>query len=84
LEKGKTARFLDKAQDTQAVIRLIDQLQKTILIYQVCAKSCQVQAGLTRVMTDVPTAIDSQPGRAVDGKFLCAVFTLGLTVFLLT
>ena len=42
LEKGRMARFLDKAQDAQAVIRLIDQLQRTILIYQVRAMSCRV------------------------------------------
>jgi len=53
LEKGKTARFLDKVQDTQAVmIRLIDRLQKTILIYQMCAKSSKFWAGLTWETTD--------------------------------
>jgi len=36
LDKGKMARILDKMQDASAVVRLIDQLQKTILIYQVC------------------------------------------------
>jgi len=40
-EKGKMARVLDKAQDVQAVVQLIDQLQKSILIYQVCPQSCQ-------------------------------------------
>jgi len=75
------ARILDKAQDTQAVVRLIDQLHKTILIYQVCAKSCQVWAVLTPVTTGVPTAIDPQPGRTVDGKSLRIIFALGLTCF---
>jgi hypothetical protein len=35
LEKGKMARILDKAQDSQAVLRLIEQLRQAILIYQV-------------------------------------------------
>ena len=35
LEKGKMARILDKAQDSQAVVRLIEQLRQAILIYQV-------------------------------------------------
>ena len=58
LEKGKMAQILDKTQDASAVVRLIDQLQKAILIYQVRAKNCWLQAGLTRIMTGVPTAID--------------------------
>ena len=67
------ARVLDKTQDASAAIKLIDQLQKAILIYQVRTKNCQLQAGLTRPISDVPTAIDSQPGHAVDGKFLGVV-----------
>lgn len=70
------ARFLDKAQDASAVVKLIDQLQKTILIYQVCVQDRQLRTGLTRAMADVPTAIDPQPGRAIDGKFLRVVLTL--------
>jgi len=69
------ARFLDKARDASAVVKLIDQLQKSILIYQVCKKNHQLQIGLTRMMTDVPTAIDPQPGRAVDGRSLRVALT---------
>jgi len=43
LAKGRRAQFLDKDRNTQAVIRLADQLQKVILIYQVCAKGCRVK-----------------------------------------
>ena len=39
LNKGKMARALDKAQDAQAVVRLVDQLQRTIIVYQVCTGS---------------------------------------------
>ena len=35
LEKGKMARILDKARDSQVVIRLVEQLRQAILIYQV-------------------------------------------------
>ena len=34
-EKGKVARVLDKAQDSQEVIRLVERLRQAILIYQV-------------------------------------------------
>jgi hypothetical protein len=35
LGKGKMAHILDKAQDSQAVVRLVEQLRRAILIYQV-------------------------------------------------
>ena len=70
------AQVLDKMQDTLAILKLIDQLQKAILIYQVCVKVCQIQVGLTQMMTDVPTTINPQPGHTVDGKFLCIVLAL--------
>lgn len=76
---GKVARVLDKAQDAQAVIALVDQLQKAIIIYQVCTKSHWVQARLTRVIIDVPTAINPQPIYPVGSKFLCVVSALRLT-----
>ena len=37
LEKGKVARVLDKAQDSQEVIRLVEKLRQAILVYQVRA-----------------------------------------------
>jgi hypothetical protein len=37
-EKGKVARILDKAQDTEEVVKLIEQLRRAILIYQVTTK----------------------------------------------
>ena len=33
--KGKTARILDKTQDSQAIIKLVEDLRQAILIYQV-------------------------------------------------
>jgi len=68
------ARFLDKTQDAQAVVRLVDQFQKTILIYQVCPGSCQARARLTRVVKGLTAAIDPQPDRAIDSGFLRVVF----------
>ena len=35
--------------------------------------------GANTTMADVPTAIDPQPGRSVDGEFLHIAFILGLT-----
>lgn len=35
LEKGTAARILDKTQDSQAVIKLVEDLRQAILIYQV-------------------------------------------------
>jgi len=34
-EKGKVARLLDKAQDSQEVVRLVEKLRQAILVYQV-------------------------------------------------
>jgi len=45
LAKGKCTRLLDKAQDAQEVRRLIEKVQRTILIYQAGTKSCRDQAG---------------------------------------
>lgn len=35
LEKGKTARLLDKKQDSGVVVELVEKLRQAILIYQV-------------------------------------------------
>ena len=37
LGKGKAARILDKTQDSQAVVKLVEDLRQAILIYQVGA-----------------------------------------------
>ena len=34
-EKGKVARVLDKAQDAQEVVKLVERLRQAILVYQV-------------------------------------------------
>ena len=83
LEKGKITRFLDKAKDARAVVKLINQLQRAILIYQVRVISCQVQSEIMRMTTGIPTAINPQPGCTVDGMFLRAIVALMLTGHLL-
>lgn len=83
LAKGRRTQFLDKEQDARAVVRLADQLQKAILIYQVCAKGCEVQPQLTLAMADVPTTINPQPDHAVDSMFPHVTFVLKLTSCLL-
>ena len=43
-EKGKVARVLDKTQDSQEVIRLVEKLRQAILIYQVSAERLGIVA----------------------------------------
>ena len=42
-EKGKVARVLDKAQDSQEVIGLVEKLRQAILIYQVSTRHRQAR-----------------------------------------
>ena len=39
-EKGRLARVLDKTQDSQEVIGLVEKLRQAILIYQVSCQRC--------------------------------------------
>ena len=78
-KKGTMARVVDKTRDAAAVVELVDQLQKTIIIYQVCAKDRQIQAVLIRMMAAVSATIDPQSSRAIDGVFLLIVLGLELT-----
>ena len=74
------ARILYKEQGTQAVVRLIDQIQKTTPICQLCAGSCHVRAAIIRATMGVPTAVDPQPGCTIDGKLL-VIFGMRLMGF---
>ena len=67
--KGKVARALDKTQDSQEVIRLVEKLRQAILIYQVSARGIHVRNSLTR-RAGVTTAIHIQPGHSTDREFL--------------
>ena len=67
-EKGKVARVLDKTQDSQEVIKLVEKLRQAILVYQVSAKRRQSQKPLTRGV-GVTTAVDIQPGHPSDCEF---------------
>ena len=58
LAKGKYTRLLDKTQDAQEVGRLIEQLQRTILVYQVGTKYLSRSGGLNTSRTGVTTAVD--------------------------
>ena len=46
-EKGKVSKVLDKTQDSQEVIGLVEKLRQAILIYQVSARHCQNRKSLT-------------------------------------
>ena len=47
-EKGKVARALDKTQDLQEVVGLVEKLRQAILIYQVSVGHYQSRKSLTR------------------------------------
>ena len=79
LEKGKIARILDKTQDTGEVIKLIEQLRRAILIYQVTIKYCQSLRSLTYGI-DVTTTIIIHPGYPVNCEFCHPSLAPRLTV----
>ena len=64
-EKGKVARALDKTQDLQDVIGLVEKLRQAILIYQVSVRHRQGRGSLTRG-TGVTTTVDLQPSCPFD------------------
>ena len=72
-KKGKVARVLDKSQDSQEVVRLVERLRQAILIYQVSAGYLTGWKSLTRG-TGVTTTVDIQPGRSIDRESLPSVF----------
>ena len=72
-EKGKIARALDKMRDSGEVIKLVEELRRTILVYQVSARHHQSRGSLTRG-TGVTTAVDIPPGRPSDCEFLPLIF----------
>ena len=60
LEKGKFARVLDKMQDSQVVIRLVEKLRQAVLIYQVSIKDLQSRKSLTRRQVSQQQSIYNQ------------------------
>ena len=46
-EKGKIARVLDKTQDSQEVVRLVEKLRQAILVYQVSVGSRRLSRSRT-------------------------------------
>ena len=72
LEKGKISRALDKTQDSQEVIGLVESLRQTILIYQVRARHRRGWKTLT-LGTGVTTTVDIQQSRPFDREPLLPV-----------
>ena len=72
-EKGKVARLLDKTQDSQEVVKLVEKLRQAILIYQVSARDLQSRKRLTRG-AGIATAVNIQPSRPLDREILLPVF----------
>jgi len=75
-EKGKIARALDKMRDSGEVIKLVEELRRAILVYQVSFRHRQSRESLTRG-TGVTTAVNIQPGRPFDCEFLPLIFDCG-------
>ena len=67
------ARVLDKTQDSQEVIRLVEKLRQAILVYQVGARDLWNWKLLT-CETGITTTIHIPPGCPADCEFLPHVF----------
>ena len=72
VEKAKVKRFLDKPQDSQEVVGLMEKIKQAIIIHQVRARHRQNRRSLTRG-TDVTTTVNIRPGRQTDREFLFPV-----------
>ena len=72
-EKGKVARILDKTRDLGEVIKLVEELRRAILIYQVSVRRRQIWRLLTRGV-GVAAAVDIQPSRPFDCESLSLIF----------
>jgi len=66
------ARVLDKSQDSQEVVKLVEKLRQAILVYQVSTARRRSRKWLTRGV-GVTTTVDLQPGRPVDRESLFPV-----------
>ena len=49
LDKGKTARILDKRRDSGAIVKLVEELRQAILLYQVRTIETVDRVTLTRL-----------------------------------
>ena len=74
--KGKIARALDKTRDSGEVVKLVEELRRAVLVYQVSIKPNPSRGLLTRG-TGVATTIDIQPGRPPDCEFALLIFDYG-------
>lgn len=67
LEKKTTARFFDKAKDSQEVVTLVEQLRATIVYYQVRGDyATQTSVNTRRI--GIATTVDIQSDRAAGCK----------------
>ena len=68
--KGKLARALDKAQDSQEIIKLVEELRQAILVYQVSTRDGDSHSRESSTRgTGVTTTVDIQPGRPIECEF---------------
>lgn len=60
MAKGAAVRFVDKAEDSADVARLVEQLREVIAHYQV-SEYCFVAPSVTHIRADIATTIDLRP-----------------------
>ena len=72
-EKGKIARVIDKSRDSGEVVKLVEDLRRAILVYQVGIRHHPGPGSLTRG-AGVATTIDIQSSRPPHCEFVLLIF----------
>ena len=62
LQKGVAARFVDKTEDSQEVVRIVEEFRNAIVFYQVSG-SHTAQTCVNTDRIDIATTLDVQPNR---------------------
>ena len=68
-EKGKLARVLDKTHDLEEVMKLLEKLRQTILVYHVSIRLHRYRKPFTRG-TGITGTVNIQSTHSIDGEFL--------------
>jgi hypothetical protein len=77
LEKGKGARILDKRQDSGKVVKLVEELGRAILLYQVGTHVEILRSGWADAFgIAIATTVHRKSGHAVDCRSPLDAFTL--------
>ena len=76
LGKGKGARFLDKKKDLGKVVKLVEELQQAILIYQVGTVGSERSSQADVFGIAIATTVDRQSGHPVGCKLPPNIFII--------